>query len=99
MLTKLMPRRIPDYPDAYSGWNAVSSYGSFISVLATVLFGYIIYDIFAKGNKVNNNPWALSSFFASFLIFINELQSGNTLEWTLASPIPVHAYTMLPVQS
>jgi len=24
--------------------------------MATVLFGYIIYDIFANGSPVNNNP-------------------------------------------
>src|SRR3546814_8229732 len=26
-----MPRRIPDYPDAFSGWNAVASFGSYVS--------------------------------------------------------------------
>ena len=44
-----MPRRIPDYPDAFAGWNAVSSFGSLVSVVATGLFAYIIYDIFANG--------------------------------------------------
>ena len=28
-----MPRRIPDYPDAFAGWNAVASYGSYLTVL------------------------------------------------------------------
>ena len=29
-----MPRRIPDYPDAFAGWNYVSSIGAYISVFA-----------------------------------------------------------------
>ena len=32
-----MPRRIPDYPDAFAGWNMVSSIGSFISCGQRVL--------------------------------------------------------------
>ncbi|KAJ0792099.1 putative cytochrome c oxidase subunit I, cytochrome c oxidase-like, subunit I [Helianthus annuus] len=32
-----MPRRIPDYPDAYAGWNALSSFGSYISVVGIVI--------------------------------------------------------------
>ena len=94
-----MPRRIPDYPDAFAGWNAISSYGSLISVVATVLFGYIIYDFFANGKAVNNNPWLVPSYFTSTSEFNNETQTANTLEWAVASPIPFHAFNMLPVQS
>ena len=38
-----MPRRIPDYPDAYSGWNAVASYGSYLSALSALFFFYVVY--------------------------------------------------------
>ena len=50
-INKLMPRRIPDYADAYAEWNAISSFGSIVSVVATVLFGYIIYDLFILNFK------------------------------------------------
>jgi cytochrome c oxidase subunit 1 len=33
-----MPRRIPDYPDAFSGWNYVSSIGSLVSVIGLFFF-------------------------------------------------------------
>jgi len=94
-----MPRRIPDYPDAFSGWNQISSFGSMISIMATVLFGYIIYDIFANGSSVNTNPWNIPSYFSSTEQFKNETDTATTLEWTLQSPIPLHAFKMLPVQS
>jgi len=94
-----MPRRVPDYPDAFSGWNSVSSFGSLISVVATVLFGYIIYDIFINQPSCSNNPWAVPSFFTSISQFNDETETANTLEWSLPSPVPFHAFKMLPVQS
>lgn len=99
----MLPRRIPDYPDAYSGWNAVSSFGSLISVVATMLFVYIIYDIFANHKNSPKNPWAVIGYFFGLLLG-NEyskmnLPSSNTIEWTLASPIPLHAFNSLPIQS
>ena len=38
-----MPRRIPDYPDAYAGWNMISSYGSTISAISSLVFFYGLY--------------------------------------------------------
>ena len=96
-----MPRRIPDYPDAFSGWNAISSFGSLVSVIAIIIFSYIIYDIFANQPLAYNNPWAIPSFFTSTKLFNNNVQknTSNTLEWVLSSPIPFHAFKMLPLQS
>jgi len=94
-----MPRRIPDYPDAFSGWNAISSFGSLISVIATLLFCYIIYDIFANQPNCGNNPWAIPSYYTDSKGSNNDIRSANTLEWTLNSPIPFHPFKMLPIQS
>ena len=36
-----MPRRIPDFPDFYAGWNQIASIGSAISIAATIVFIYV----------------------------------------------------------
>jgi heme/copper-type cytochrome/quinol oxidase subunit 1 len=46
-----MPRRIPDYPDAFAGWNALCSYGSYMSLLGTVLFFFIVAQAFTNKQK------------------------------------------------
>ena len=76
-----MPRRIPDYPDAYAGWNAISSYGSYLSAFGVLVFLYMLYKTFSSGEKVAENPWG---------------EGATTLEWTLSSPPPFHSYDELP---
>lgn len=39
-----MPRRYRDYPDAYYGWNQVSSIGSLISVFAVFIFILLVWE-------------------------------------------------------
>ena len=76
-----MPRRVPDYADAYAGWNMVSSFGALLTALATVLFFYIVYRTFAAGEKVAANPWG---------------RGATTLEWTVESPAPFHTHEQIP---
>ena len=50
-----MPRRIPDYPDAFAGWNAIASFGSYISGIGLLVFFYVVYVAFTSGDLVEQN--------------------------------------------
>jgi cytochrome c oxidase subunit 1 len=41
-----MPRRIPDYPDAFAFWNHIASYGSLVSALSLIFFLATLFPIF-----------------------------------------------------
>lgn len=95
-----MPRRIPDYPDAYAGWNAISSFGSIVSVVATIIFGYIVYDLFINGKLVNNSPWARPSYFSAISLLNDNInyEIAESLEWATQSPVPFHAFLEVPTE-
>jgi cytochrome c oxidase subunit 1 len=76
-----MPRRIADYPDAFAGWNYVSSVGSYISALGLVIFFIGMAMAFSRKEKAAANPWG---------------PGATTLEWTLSSPPPFHQFNELP---
>ena len=76
-----MPRRYVDYPDAFEGWNMVSSWGAYLSAASAILFLYIVFRAFTAGEKCADNPWG---------------EGATTLEWRCASPPPFHTYEELP---
>jgi cytochrome c oxidase subunit 1 len=76
-----MPRRIADYPDAYAGWNHVSSYGSYLSAVGVFIFLWGVAQAFIRKEKAADNPWGAGA---------------TTLEWTLSSPPPFHQFSVLP---
>jgi len=93
-----MPRRISDYPDAFAGWNLISSFGSIISVVATFLFLHILYVQLVEGNITSRYPWLTPQFYIDCLQAILN-RSYNSLEWCLTSPPKPHAFVSLPLQS
>lgn len=54
-----MPRRIADFPDFYQGWNQVASFGSTVSLFATFIFFYVVYDMLVYGSKGRKAPYSL----------------------------------------
>ncbi|MGJ3263188.1 MAG: cytochrome c oxidase subunit I [Salinarimonas sp.] len=76
-----MPRRYADYPDAFAGWNFVSSVGSYIFGLGLLVFIYGIVVAFRRKELAGANPWG---------------EGATTLEWTLPSPVPFHQFDELP---
>ena len=54
-----MPRRIPDYPTAYSKWNLIASYGSYLSAISSVFFFIVVYHTLVYGEPIEKkNVWS-----------------------------------------
>jgi cytochrome c oxidase subunit 1 len=77
-----MPRRIPDYPEAYAYWNYISSLGYLVMSGSMLIWLVNVIYAFTAGKKAEGNYWG---------------EGATTLEWTLSSPPPFHQYETLPV--
>ncbi len=77
-----MPRRIPDYPDVYAGWNYWSSIGSYIGGISVLVFLVLLAEMFIKKRKAGDNPWG---------------EGATTIEWTVSSPPAYHTFDTIPV--
>ncbi len=77
-----MPRRYVDYPDAFSLWNKVSTWGYEVTAFGVLVFLIILLEAAIRRRKAEANPWG---------------EGATTLEWTLSSPPPFHQFNELPV--
>jgi cytochrome c oxidase subunit 1 len=76
-----MQRRVPDYADAYAGWNGVATWGFYILAAGMAFFFLNIIWSLIAGRKAPDNYWG---------------EGATTLEWTLSSPPPFHQFSTLP---
>lgn len=79
--TQGMPRRYPDYPDAYAHWNEIATIGYMIMAAGMLIFFVNLFWSLFAGKKAPDNPWG---------------EGATTLEWTLSSPPPYHQFETLP---
>jgi cytochrome c oxidase subunit 1 len=87
-----MPRRIPDYPDAYFGWNWIATLGSYIALLSTLFFFYLVFISLTTKNVCVNSPWDFT------LEDQNSFRQGtSSLEWAISSPPAYHTFEETPV--
>jgi len=67
-----IPRRYSDYPDAFLPWNIVSSIGSQISLIAILIFSFILWEAFRI-----NRPTISHSIFSSSIEWKHNLPPMN----------------------
>lgn len=99
-----LPRRIPNYPDAFYGWNLVSSFGSLISLVSVLLFSYILYNQLTMGlynRHTVSVPYLYNPDFSeSNIIFLQSNSSrAPSLEWATSNPPALHSFNTPAIQS
>lgn len=97
-----MPRRIPNYPDAFYGWNLVSSFGSMISAVSVILFFYITYNQLMYGIENKESSTVVSSFSPDFTesnnIYLDNFRAPS-IEWAADTPPAQHTFNTPAIQS
>lgn len=100
-----MPRRIPGYPELYDFLNYISTIGSFMSFWSTILFLYIIVDLFVKKVPFYSLEWFWGGIYD--VKSISDLENNKNIEvilggygsfeWLLDNPPSYHTYKQLPI--
>ena len=70
-----MPRRIPDYPDAFYIFNKISSWGSYISAFSILIFVWVLLDALLSEKKKIDPLFKLIVLLAIGSMFLWNLRS------------------------
>lgn len=68
--------------NAYHGWAMISAFGALLSGVSALVFFYVLFRVFFSKRTLAGNYWG---------------PAATTLEWTVASPPPLHTFEDLPV--
>jgi len=101
-----MPRRIPGYPEIFEDLNKISTYGSYISLISTMYFFFIVIKMFVDKNRFYSSEWVVGGVMSVRNVKrkksvgfgeILELPGYQTMEWMLSNPPRNHNFNLLPV--
>ncbi len=83
-----MPRRYADYAPQFADFHAIATVGAFGFGLSQLVFAYVIYKAWFKGEGVpaKANPWQ-----------DDDGKGAEGLEWEVPSPAPFHTFEQPPV--
>jgi cytochrome c oxidase subunit 1 len=85
-----MPRRIPDYPDAFYIFNKISSWGSYISGFSVLIFIAVLIDALSSSNSEKLKK--SSEVPISFNDNLTEEQKQSDLEYKIHFLLNLHKF-------
>lgn len=89
-----MPRRVPDYPDSFYGWNWWASWGSMISLVATLWFIYLISEM-CQAKRPFGNSWRDVTVPVTLKVFPSIDLPNSSPKKRMEYPLPELSFSQL----
>nr|YP_008578723.1 cytochrome c oxidase subunit 1 [Candida prachuapensis]AGW07364.1 cytochrome c oxidase subunit 1 [Candida prachuapensis] len=92
--TNGMPRRMPQYPDSFFGWNFMSSWGSVMSVMSVMMALVSVSQQLEHGTVTREEVQVTPDYLEN-----NNLRNhrNTDMEFVLSRPAPYHTFAETPV--
>lgn len=75
-----IPRRYSDYPDAFTKWNVISTFGSTISFAALLLFIFLLWEAFTTQRRIITSSHQPTSLEWQDLLPLDFHNSSETIQ-------------------